>query len=139
MLKKIHRLSTASAEKCLTVLKTLKNEIHMDQSKHNLCFPSVSDMKWRVDITISSRFVLLFYLQLKIMHHYSKLSLSLCFCSSTLSRVLEPNIVMELELSDGQKVTFELSVSKFHKLRYTVASILKDMDAMNNKMSAVKI
>lgn len=52
---------------------------------------------------------------------------------------MEPNIVMELELSDGQKVTFELSVSKFHKLRYTVASILKDMDSINNKMSAVKI
>lgn len=105
-------LSNNSAEKCVTFLKRLKNEIHTDPSTQNLYFPSVSNMKWRVDITISS---------------------------STLSRVLEPNIIMELELSDGQKVTFELSVSKFHKLRYTVASILKDMDAIDNKMSAVKI
>ncbi|XP_034248743.1 COMM domain-containing protein 5-like [Thrips palmi] len=105
-------LSSNSAEKCVTFLKRLKSEIHTDPSAHHLYFPSVSDVKWRVDITISS---------------------------STLSRVLEPNIVMELDLSDGQKVTFELSVSKFHKLRYTVASILKEMDAMNNRMSAVKI
>lgn len=54
-------------------------------------------------------------------------------------RVLEPNLIMELELTDGQKVTFELSISNFHKLRYTVASLLKEMDLMNHRMNALKV
>ncbi|KAJ1527665.1 hypothetical protein ONE63_007626 [Megalurothrips usitatus] len=106
------QLSSSSTEKCIDMLKNLKCRVQVDNLPHQEYFPTLSNMKWRVDITISS---------------------------SMLSRVLDPSIVIELELSNGQKITFESTVSRFHKLRYTVASILKDMDSMNNRMSAIKV
>lgn len=63
-------------------------------------------LRWRVDITISS---------------------------SVLSRVLEPSILFEMTLSNGEKKTFEVSISKFHQIRYSVASILKEMGLMEKK------
>ncbi|KAK3931120.1 COMM domain-containing protein 5 [Frankliniella fusca] len=105
-------LSTNCIEKCVDILKVVKSEVHSNKTLHEHHFDAVCDMKWRVDITISS---------------------------SVLSRVLEPNIIMELTLRNGKKVTFELSVSKFHKLRFTVASLLKEMDLMESKMSAIKV
>ncbi|XP_026293356.1 COMM domain-containing protein 5-like [Frankliniella occidentalis] len=110
----LHHLSLSknSVEKCVAILRSAKLEVHSDQALLQRHFDTVREMKWRVDITISS---------------------------SALSRVLEPNIIMELRLDNGRRITFELSVSKFHKLRYTVASILKEMDLMNSKMSAIKV
>lgn len=35
---------------------------------------------------------------------------------------------MEATSSDGQIRTFELSLEKFHELRYNVAKVLKDME-----------
>ena len=105
-------LSPNAREKCVSLLTELKHEIQADSSLHHKHFPGLSTVRWRVDITISS---------------------------SVLSRVLEPNLIMEFVLSDGQRVTFELSVSKFHKLRFTVASLLKEMDLLNNKMASIKL
>lgn len=35
---------------------------------------------------------------------------------------------MEVTTSDGRIKTFELSIEKFHELRYNVAKVLKDME-----------
>ncbi|XP_054708749.1 COMM domain-containing protein 5-like [Uloborus diversus] len=64
-------------------------------------FPKLKRIQWRIDVAISS---------------------------CTLNRVLEPTIVMEIELADGHKRTFEVHPSQFHLLRYSVASILKEME-----------
>ncbi|XP_057340430.1 COMM domain-containing protein 5-like [Microplitis mediator] len=63
-------------------------------------FPAVRSCRWRIDITIST---------------------------SVLSRVMEPTILMEWTLSNGKKYLFELSLSKFHLMRYTVATLLLKM------------
>ncbi|XP_008546461.1 COMM domain-containing protein 5 [Microplitis demolitor] len=63
-------------------------------------FPALKSCRWRIDITIST---------------------------SILSRVMEPTILMEWTLSNGKKYLFELSLSKFHLMRYTVATLLLKM------------
>lgn len=69
----------------------------------NICRDSfylkLEKLKWRVVITISS---------------------------SVLSRVLEPSILFDMTLSNGEKKIFEVSISKFHQIRYSVASVLQD-------------
>lgn len=57
-------------------------------------------MNWRVDVAISS---------------------------NTMSRVLKPTILMKMQTSDGKIQTFEVSVEKFHEMRYNVAKVLKEM------------
>ncbi|XP_015604771.1 COMM domain-containing protein 5 [Cephus cinctus] len=68
-------------------------------------YPRLKSCKWRVDITISS---------------------------SVLSRVLEPSILMEWTLNTGERHIFELSLARFHQLRHTVASLLLEMQSMEN-------
>lgn len=48
--------------------------------------------------------------------------------SSFLSRAITPVVLMEVTSSDGRIKTFELSIEKFHELRYNVAKVLKDME-----------
>lgn len=63
-------------------------------------FPRISGVKWRVDVAIST---------------------------SSLERVMRPSIMMELTLSDGSIKTFEMHIEQFHKLRYSVARVLRNM------------
>lgn len=56
------------------------------------------DIQWRVDVTIST---------------------------TSLSRVFRPYIILQLTLTDNTIRTFELSVEKFHELRYNVAKLYK--------------
>ncbi|KFM66823.1 hypothetical protein X975_03846, partial [Stegodyphus mimosarum] len=35
---------------------------------------------------------------------------------------------MEIELSDGRKETFEVHPTQFHRLRFAVATLLKEME-----------
>ncbi|EZA55414.1 hypothetical protein DMN91_002371 [Ooceraea biroi] len=65
--------------------------------------PQLISCRWRVDITISS---------------------------NILNRVLEPNIVMEWMYNTGERVTFELSLAKFHQLRHAIATILVELQAL---------
>jgi hypothetical protein len=53
--------------------------------------------------------------------------------SSVLSRVLEPSILFDMTFSNGEKKIFEVSISKFHQIRYSVASVLKEMGLMEKK------
>ncbi|XP_065886311.1 COMM domain-containing protein 5-like [Dysidea avara] len=68
--------------------------------------PQLDNMRWRVDVIISN---------------------------SSLHRVLEPSILMEMKLSDGSIKTFEVPASKFHELRYSVTSVLKEMQDLEKR------
>lgn len=73
--------------------------------------PSLEEFRWRVDVAIST---------------------------SSLARALQPSILMQLKLSDGNIHRFEVPVSKFQELRYNVALILKEMNDLE-KRSILKI
>uniref|UniRef100_A0A4W3IV53 COMM domain-containing protein 5 n=1 Tax=Callorhinchus milii TaxID=7868 RepID=A0A4W3IV53_CALMI len=73
--------------------------------------PGIEDFRWRVDVAISS---------------------------SSLARALQPSILMQLKLSDGNVHRFEVPVVKFQELRYNVALILKEMNDLE-KRSILKI
>ncbi|GFU12002.1 COMM domain-containing protein 5 [Nephila pilipes] len=68
--------------------------------------PKLSNFSWRIDVAIST---------------------------STLNRVLEPAIVMEIQLSDGRRETFEVHPSQFHRLRFAVATLLKEIENLEMK------
>ncbi|KAI1903075.1 hypothetical protein AGOR_G00023470 [Albula goreensis] len=73
--------------------------------------PTIEDFRWRVDVAIST---------------------------SSLSRALQPSILMQMKLTDGNSHRFEVPVSKFQELRYNVALILKEMNDLEKK-SILKI
>ena len=47
--------------------------------------------------------------------------------TSALSRVMQPAVMVSMSLSDGSIKTFEMSMEAFDKLRYNVATVLKQM------------
>ena len=63
-------------------------------------FPRIVDVKWRVDVTIST---------------------------SSLERVMRPSVMMQLTLTDGTVKTFEMAMDQLHKLRYSLAKVLRSM------------
>ena len=67
---------------------------------------SLKSMNWRLDVSIST---------------------------SSLSRSLEPSIFIEMNLSNGQKISFEMNLSAFHLLRFNVTIVLKEMDDLLNR------
>jgi len=67
---------------------------------------SLKSINWRLDVSIST---------------------------SSLSRSLEPSIFVEMILSNGQKVSFEMNLSAFHLLRFNVAIVLKEMEDLLNR------
>ncbi|MBN3300061.1 COMD5 protein, partial [Amia calva] len=73
--------------------------------------PGIEDFRWRVDVAIST---------------------------SSLSRALQPSILMQMKLTNGIPHRFEVPVSKFQELRYNVALILKEMNDLE-KRNVLKI
>jgi len=69
-------------------------------------YPYVKSISWRVDVSIST---------------------------SSLSRTLEPTIILQMHLSNDQKQSFELSLSSFHLLRFNVAFVLKEIEDLLNR------
>ncbi|MCJ8733942.1 hypothetical protein PDJAM_G00229590 [Pangasius djambal] len=80
-------------------------------TQHGPRLPKLEKFRWRVDVAIST---------------------------SSLSRALQPNILMQLKLSDGNLHQFEVSVPKFQELRYNVSLILKEIKDLE-KRSVLKI
>ncbi|KAM3912489.1 COMM domain-containing protein 5 [Leptodactylus fuscus] len=74
--------------------------------KQSIRLPTVEDMRWRVDVAIST---------------------------SSLSRALQPSILMQMKLSNGESHRFEVPVAKFQELRYNVALLLKEMNDLEKK------
>lgn len=68
--------------------------------------PTLEEFKWRVDVAIST---------------------------GSLSRALQPSVLMQMKLSDGSFQQFEVPVSKFQELRYNVALILKEMNDLEKR------
>lgn len=75
-------------------------------SQNDPHLPTLENFKWRVDVAIST---------------------------SSLARALQPSVVMQMKLSDGNFHRFEVSVSKFQELRYNVALILKEMNDLEKR------
>ncbi|KAJ8396496.1 hypothetical protein AAFF_G00018020 [Aldrovandia affinis] len=73
--------------------------------------PAIEEFRWRVDVAIST---------------------------SSLSRALQPSILMQMKLTNGSSHRFEVPVNKFQELRYNVALILKEMNDLE-KRSVLKI
>jgi hypothetical protein len=70
---------------------------------YRLTFPKLERVRWRVDVVISS---------------------------GSLTRVMRPNILMQMITKDGRIVTFELTMEMFHQLRYSVAKVLHEMQTL---------
>ena len=60
-------------------------------------------------------------------------SIDVNILTSSISKCLEPNIHFKLKQSDGRVISFEISVKKFHALRYAVGLILKDIYYVENR------
>ena len=56
-------------------------------------------------------------------------SISLFF--SSLSRVLEPSVLMELNFASGEKKTLCIPISQFHNLRFQVASCISKLNQIS--------
>jgi len=99
---KFPQACTQDIAKVIQKGRTVLEDQALDQ---RIRFPTLSSLKWRVDVIVSSSFT---------------------------SRVMTPVVMMETTASDGPKNTFELSVDKFHELRYNVAKVLKDMEDLEH-------
>jgi hypothetical protein len=66
-------------------------------------FPSLQKLRWRVDVVISS---------------------------GSLSRVMRPIMMFQIILSNGKVTNFEVTIEQFNQLRYGVAKLLYDMQAL---------
>ncbi|XP_011498055.1 PREDICTED: COMM domain-containing protein 5-like [Ceratosolen solmsi marchali] len=66
-------------------------------------FPHLIACKWRVDIIISS---------------------------NLMSKILEPHVLLEWILSNGESYTFELSLPRFHQMRHAVAKLLLEIQRL---------
>jgi hypothetical protein len=67
-------------------------------------YPGIVDVKWRVDVSIST---------------------------SAMARTMTPLVLMQVTLSDGAVWTFEVPHDKFHELRYNVARVLHDIEQID--------
>ncbi|KAH9129154.1 hypothetical protein AeMF1_000754 [Aphanomyces euteiches] len=54
----------------------------------------------------------------------------LIVASNLLKTIRQPSIVLRLQLTDGHIHTIELSVDKFHELRYNTAKMLQEMNQL---------
>jgi len=75
--------------------------LNISQRRSELHYPTLDEFRWRVDVCISSQ---------------------------SQSRVLRPTLLFRMKTSQGKTHQFEVTVEKFHELRYNVAKILKDME-----------
>mmetsp|Transcript_5035 Transcript_5035/g.8729 ORF Transcript_5035/g.8729 Transcript_5035/m.8729 type:complete len:116 (+) Transcript_5035:152-499(+) len=75
-----------------------------------LGFPHLDNLRWRVDVTLSS---------------------------NSLSRILQKSILMEMTLSNGTVRSFEVQQEQFHELRHAVARSLLEMEALEPKLELV--
>jgi len=73
--------------------------------------PSLASLGWRVDVAIST---------------------------GVLNRVLVRGVTVDMATSDGNIHNFEMSVDKFHDLRFHVATVLNEMERLE-KRSILKI
>jgi hypothetical protein len=69
-------------------------------------YNKIKMFQWRIDVSIST---------------------------SALCRTLEPAIIVKIKLSDGSIKVFEMSIKKFHLLRFNIATILKEIEDLEGR------
>ncbi|XP_076054782.1 COMM domain containing 5 Like Sm protein 4 isoform X2 [Oratosquilla oratoria] len=92
-----------AADICKVITGPARPDIDARLLSNSPSLPTLSDLKWRVDVSISTNW---------------------------LSRVLEPAVLMEAEASSGRKERFHIPIQQFHQLRFTVAHLLHQMETM---------
>jgi len=98
------KLSPESSQEILDLLRSSQAsqvDRYLIQEKPRL--PGIVDVHWRISVTISTSFI---------------------------SRALTPCVQLLLSLSDGRIYEVEMNLQKFHQLRHTIASILKEMQLL---------
>lgn len=88
---------------CKVVYGSARLDINKQLISTTPALPVITNLSWRVEVTIST---------------------------SWLSRVLEPVVIIRMETSEGASHTFHVPLSTFHQLRYTVASLLHQMESL---------
>merc|ERR1711974_264269 len=94
------RFPPAMIDEITTTFTSCQEELEQAATNSVIRFPTVEDIKWRVDINISSS-------------------------STALS--LRPSVLMRMKLTNDTTQQFEMNIFRFHQLRYYVAKTLKDM------------
>lgn len=69
-------------------------------------FLKIENFNWRIDITISSNY---------------------------LAKSLDTVIIFHINFKNGESKSFEVSIAKFHQLRFYVSSMLKEMEFIEKK------
>lgn len=97
------KLPDALAENICKALLKSRSPLEARAVANRIQFPKLHKLRWRIDVTISS---------------------------GMLSRIMRPNILMQMILKDGTVKTFEISLEQFTQLRYSVAKVLHDIQTL---------
>eukprot|EP01038_Epipyxis_sp_PR26KG_P015097 gene15097-20314_t len=97
------QLPSLVLDSIVSFLKENRFQLESVVQEQRIRFPTLTKLKWRIDVTISS---------------------------GLLSRVMRPNILFQMILSDGSIKTFEVSIEQFNQLRYSVAKVLNDIQTL---------
>mmetsp|Transcript_3765 Transcript_3765/g.5565 ORF Transcript_3765/g.5565 Transcript_3765/m.5565 type:complete len:237 (+) Transcript_3765:10-720(+) len=90
-----------------TIYEKRRNSLIQEAEKSSSWFNSIVDVRWRVDVAISS---------------------------SAMTSIFKPYLLMQLQLSSGKIVMFETTIEQFHKLRLSTASLLNQMYQLSSTM-----
>eukprot|EP01029_Cantina_marsupialis_P027707 TRINITY_DN773222_c0_g1_i1.p1 TRINITY_DN773222_c0_g1~~TRINITY_DN773222_c0_g1_i1.p1 ORF type:complete len:255 (-),score=44.58 TRINITY_DN773222_c0_g1_i1:143-907(-) len=85
-------------------LKANRINIEKNFAAESMQFPTLVDCRWRVDVGISS---------------------------SKAKSLLKPTVLMEMQDSNGESRTFEVTLEQLQQLRYTVAKGLQEMKRLD--------
>eukprot|EP00455_Lapot_gusevi_P007814 TRINITY_DN13349_c0_g1_i2.p1 TRINITY_DN13349_c0_g1~~TRINITY_DN13349_c0_g1_i2.p1 ORF type:complete len:217 (+),score=63.76 TRINITY_DN13349_c0_g1_i2:58-708(+) len=97
-------LPQAFAEDIARALTVSRESLESKAAELRISYPSVSRLRWRTDVTIST---------------------------TSLERVFRPTVLMQMTLDTGRIVQFECSPEKFQKLRFQTAMVLKNMQELS--------
>jgi len=106
-----HKIPEPLVVDLVKFIQTTRAEAEQTLYTRRIRLPALDTVKWRVDITIST---------------------------GSLLRVMRPTILMHLTLTDGSTQSFEVSVERFHDLRYNVARVMKEMEELE-KLPILKL
>lgn len=116
-----HEIEYNKFQKSLTEAKISHNCIDILYNTFN----SVNSLKQSISVLQKPRFY---------SHLVScKWRIDIIISSSVLNRVLEPCIIMEWIFDTGERQTFELSLAKFHQIRHAIATILVEMQSIEQQ------
>ena len=84
---------------------SLKVSAASDEVEKLISAPSLTSLTWRVDVVLSS---------------------------SSVTRVMQPFVILRVGLSDGTYKTIELSIKAFHDLRFRISEALHSLHKLES-------